>query len=272
MVSTWTLPEALAVIFFATFIRSAFGFGEALVAVPLLTLIMPIEVAAPVAVLVSITVAGLVIAQDWRHIHVRSAGRLFLPTLVGTPLGLLLLTAVHGGIVKAALAIIIMTFSTYCLIGQRRVSLKDDRLAWIFGFGAGILGGAYGMNGPPLVIYGAFRGWSPQHLRATLQGYFLPASMIAMGGYWLAGLWTPAVTHYYTLALPAIVVAIVLGRVVNQRLNGDSFLFYVHIGLIVTSAILLFQSAGELGGRPARSPSSAVARSVAFSQLSNRLK
>ena len=55
------------------------------------------------------------------------------------------------------------------------------------GFCAGVLGGAYGMNGPPLVIYGAMRRWSAQHFRATLQGYFLPASIIGMGGYWLAG-------------------------------------------------------------------------------------
>ena len=41
-----TLP-VLAVLFLATLIRSAFGFGEALVAVPLLALIIPVEVAAP---------------------------------------------------------------------------------------------------------------------------------------------------------------------------------------------------------------------------------
>ena len=39
------------------------------------------------------------------------------------------------------------------------------------------------MNGPPLVIYGALRRWSPQHFRATLQGYFLPASLAGLGGY-----------------------------------------------------------------------------------------
>jgi hypothetical protein len=44
------------------------------------------------------------------------------------------------------------------------------------------------MNGPPLVIYGSMRRWSPQHFRATLQGYFLPASIIGMSGYRLAGL------------------------------------------------------------------------------------
>lgn len=38
------------VVFLATLIRSALGFGEALVAVPLLTLLLPLRVAAPLAV------------------------------------------------------------------------------------------------------------------------------------------------------------------------------------------------------------------------------
>jgi uncharacterized membrane protein YfcA len=67
-------------------IRSTFGFGEGLSAVPLLAFIIPIGIAAPVVVLLSITVAAVVIAQDWRNIHVRSPGRLLGPTFVGIPL------------------------------------------------------------------------------------------------------------------------------------------------------------------------------------------
>src|SRR3954452_12042570 len=92
------------VLFLATIIRSAFGFGEALIAVPLLALVIPVEVAAQVAVLVSITVAFIVVLQDWRNIHFRSAIRLVLPTLLGIPLGLILLTTVPEPLVKAALA------------------------------------------------------------------------------------------------------------------------------------------------------------------------
>ena len=96
----------VAVLFAATVIRSAFGFGEALVAVPLLALIVPVEVAAPVAVLVSITVAGVVLIQDWRHVHFLSAGKLIGATLVGIPLGLVLLTSFSGPIVKAILGVL----------------------------------------------------------------------------------------------------------------------------------------------------------------------
>jgi uncharacterized protein len=238
----WTILPVLAVIFLATVIRSAFGFGEALVAVPLLALLIPVEEAVPLATLVSITVAGVIIAQDWHKIHVRSAGWLVISTLAGIPLGLWLLTAVAESVVKAILAVIIVGFSLYCLVSRTQYELKNDRLAWLFGFGAGVLGGAYGMNGPPLVIYGSLRHWSPEHFRATLQGYFLPASLLGMCGFWLAGLWTPAVTGYYLWSLPVVLAALVLGRAINQRLRGRSFLWSIHIGLLLVGAVLLIQS------------------------------
>lgn len=239
-----TTALTVAVLLVATFIRSALGFGEALIAVPLLALIMPVDVAAPLAVLVSITVAAIVVAQDWRSIHLRSAAWLVLATLFGSPLGLLLLTTAPEGIVKALLGVVIVAFSARSLAGRMRVQLEDDRHAWVFGFTAGILGGAYGMNGPPLVIFGTLRGWSPQHFRATLQGYFLPASLIVMAGYWLAGLWTPEVTGHYLRALPWTIAAIVLGRAANRRLERRSFLRYVHVGLIVVGVVLLVQAWG----------------------------
>jgi uncharacterized protein len=236
--------QVLGVVFVATLIRSTFGFGEGLIAVPLLALILPVEIAAPVVVLLSITIAAVVVMQDWRKIHVRSTGWLLAPTFVGIPLGIALLRSVHQNGVKAALAILIIAFSGYSTVGKRPPELREDSRGWLLGCGflAGVLGGAYGMNGPPLVIYGAMRRWSPQHFRATLQGYFLPASLVAMAGYWLAGLWVPAVTHYYLISLPAALPAIFVGRVLNHRLRGEAFLKYVHAGLVCVGALLLIQA------------------------------
>ncbi len=222
----------LLVVFLATLIRSTFGFGEALIAVPLFALFLPVEAAAPLAVLLSITIAAVVVVQDWRKIHLRSTGWLLAPTFFGIPLGILLLTSAHQHVVKATLALIIMVFSGYFLLGRNPPRLESDSHAWLLGCGflAGVLGGAYGMNGPPLVIYGAMRRWSPQHFRATLQGYFLPASIVAMAGYRFTGLWTPAVTHDYLISLPAAIPAIFLGRALNHRLQGEDFLKYVYGG------------------------------------------
>jgi uncharacterized protein len=234
--------EVMAVLFLATVVRSALGFGEALVAVPLLALAIPVNVAAPVAVLASITVAAVVVAQDWRSIHLRSAIWLVIPTLFGIPLGLLLLKTVPESAMKAALGILIMGFSAWSLISRTPFELKNDRTAGFFGFVAGIMGGAYGMNGPPLAIFGALRKWSPANFRATLQGYFLPASVAGMIGYWVSGLWTPVVNRYYLLAFPGMIAGIFLGRMLNRRIAAHLFPRYVHAGLIGIGALLLFQS------------------------------
>ena len=240
-----TTVYVLVVVTVATLIRSTFGFGEALVAVPLLALRIPVAVAAPLAVLVSIVVAGVVVAQDWRRVDVRSAGWLVLAAMLGIPLGLLLLMLGNDHLVKLILGVVISGFSAYSLANRRAMRLTQDRRSVLLGvgFASGILGGAYGMNGPPLAIYGAIRGWTPQQFRATLQGYFLPASVAGLIGYSLAGLWVPAVTRYFLLTLPAVLIATLIGRAVNRTLRGDAFLRYVYAGLVVVGAMLIVQGA-----------------------------
>lgn len=242
MAADWTGIEVSAVLFVASAIRSSLGFGEALVAVPVLALLMPVEVAAPLAVLVSITIALVAVLQDWRHIHLRSAGKLVLFSLGGIPLGLLLLKLAPEGVVKAVLGVVIAAFSVFSLAGSNRMKLEDDSSCWLFGFTAGILGGAYGMNGPPLAIYGSLRGWSPKQFRATLQGYFLPASLVGMCGYGVAGLWTARVNHFYLWSLPAVVIATLVGRTVNHRLHPHRFLWVVHGGLLVIGVVLTIEA------------------------------
>jgi len=234
--------QVVGVLFLATLVRAALGFGEALIAVPLLSLMIPVQVAAPVAVLISITVAALILVRDWRHIHLRSASWLVLSTLLGTPLGLLLLIRAPANVVKACLGVVILAFSAYGLLRGRVVALTDDRHIALFGLSAGVLGGAYGMNGPPLAVYGALRGWSTQQFRATLQGYFLPASMVAMAGYWVTGLWTSDVTHYYVISLPAVVAAVLLGQLITSRMNSALFMRCVYLGLILVALVLLGRS------------------------------
>jgi uncharacterized membrane protein YfcA len=230
------------ILFVATLIRTILGFGEALVAVPLLALVMPVEQAAPVAVLVSVTIAGIVLLKDWRKVHFRSAGWLIVSTLFGIPVGLLMLRTVPEAIVKAILAVVIIAFSALPFLSRRTYVLHNDRWAWVFGWLGGVLGGAYGMNGPPLAIYGSLRRWQPEMFRATLQAYFLPASIAGMAGYWLAGLWTPAVNQIYLMSLPAVVVATVCGRMIGKRLQPGRFTSFVYAGLIVIGVVLLMQS------------------------------
>jgi len=234
----------LLIVFAATLIRSALGFGEALFAVPLLALFLPLQVAAPLAVLVSVTIAAIIVAQDWRRAELRSAGWLLLATLPGVPVGVLLLKSGHAAALKGALGALILAYSVWSLARRAPAEARGDSrtLLATCGFSAGVLGGAFGMNGPPLVLYGAMRGWPAQRFRATLQAYFLPASLVGMCAFWLAGLWTGTVTRDYLLSLPAMLPAVLLGRGINRRLHSTVFLRCVWLALCCIGAALIAEA------------------------------
>ncbi|HSP11204.1 MAG TPA: sulfite exporter TauE/SafE family protein [Salegentibacter sp.] len=234
----------LAIIFIATLVRSTFGFGESLIAVPLLILLIPIEIAVPLSVLISILIAAFVVIQDRKQIHFNSAKWLIIFAALGIPIGLLLLIYGNENLTKLVLGILIILYSIYSLTSKGNFRLATDNKFWLFfcGFFSGVLGGAYGLNGPPLVIYGNMRNWTAKHFRATLQAYFLPASIIGMLGYWYNGLWISAVTHYFLISIPVIIPAILLGRYFNHQLKDGSFLRYIYFGLIAVGILLLSQS------------------------------
>jgi hypothetical protein len=50
------------------------------------------------------------------------------------------------------------------------------------------------------------------------------------------------VTRYYLWSLPLALAATFLGRTINRRMEGRTFLRYVHVGLLVVGAVLLIQA------------------------------
>jgi uncharacterized membrane protein YfcA len=228
--------------FFATLVRSTFGFGESLVAVPLFLLFLPIEVAVPLSVLISVLVALVVVVQDHREIHIQSAKWLIFYAIPGIPIGLLILIYGNAYWVKIGLGVLIVGYSLYTLWAKNAFTLTHDSRLWLFvcGFLSGVLGGAYGINGPPLVVYGNMRRWSAAHFRATLQAYFLPASLLGVVGYAFKGLLGRPVWTDLLYCLPVILPAIFLGRYFNRRLHGNAFFTYVYWGLVGIGLLLIF--------------------------------
>jgi uncharacterized membrane protein YfcA len=227
--------------FLATLVRSTFGFGESLVAVPLFSLFIPLNVAVPLSVLISVLVALVVVVQDHRQIELQSAKWLILFAIPGIPLGLGVLIYGNEVWVKAGLGLLIIAYSLYALSGKNAVHLQKDSRVWLFicGFLSGVLGGAYGINGPPLAVYGNLRQWDAKTFRATLQGYFLPASLVGLIGYLVKGLISREVLYDFAVSLPAVFPAIFLGRALNRRLKGQHFFKYVYAGLLLIGILLI---------------------------------
>lgn len=239
MSPTQMLP-VLAVVLAAALLRSTLGFGDALLAMPLLTLLIGIQSSTPLVALISSTIALSMLLGNWRGVDLQATWRLILSTVLGIPLGILLLKAAPEALVKGVLGGILVGFGLYQCFRPRLPRLPWEWLAYPFGFVAGLLGGAYNTNGPPVIVYGVLRHWSPERFRATLQGYFFPSGLFVLLSHGLAGLWTPDVLRLYLCALPLVLLAIWLGERLSRRIRGEQFQRIVYAGLVVLGLFMFF--------------------------------
>ena len=229
----------MLVLWLATFLRSAVGFGDALLAMPLIALLVGIQVATPLVAWTGLATSVLILSTSWRRVELRTFWRLTLASLVGMPFGIWLLQHGDERIVSLLLGLLLMGYGAYSLYRPTLPYLPNERWAFPFGFVAGVLGSAYNTSGPPVIIYGTMRRWPPDLFRATLQGFFLVSNMIVIAGHGLAGLWTQEVLLLTLLSLPVLVTAVIAGAMVNRRIPAAQFARVVYLLLIILGAIFI---------------------------------
>lgn len=230
---------AVLIIFLAVLLHSTVGFGLALVSMPLLTLVIGVQTATPLVGLIGLASEWLIVWHDWQHLDFQASWRLIVASAVGIPLGLLLLKSAPEPLVTGILGGLLIVFGLYRLARPSLITLHRQGWAYLFGFTSGILGGAYNASGPPVVLYGALRRWSPVYFRANIQGYFAAASVLTVTGQGLSGLWTVEVWQLFGLALPLALLAVFLGSKLNRRLPVQHFERVIYGALVVLGVVLL---------------------------------
>jgi uncharacterized membrane protein YfcA len=235
-VTTLILVTAV-ILFLCAFIRSAAGFGDALLAIPFLGMLMRLSTASPVVALAGLTMSLSMVVANREAVDFQAAWRLIVASLLGIPIGVFLLHSAPERVVKCVLGLVLIIYGAYNLIAPKVPYLRHEKYAFPFGFVAGILGGAYNTSGPPVVIYGTLRRWSPAYFRATMQCYFLFTYTATLVGHGAAGLWTPVVLKLFLWALPGIGLGIYLGGKVHRMIPTSVF-NHVIFGILVVVGVL----------------------------------
>lgn len=249
--SSSLIALVVVAVFVGALMKSMFGFGEAIVSMPLLALLpIPLQTSVSLIGLAGLTVALLTVFSGWRHVERPVLIRLAVSTVIGIPAGLVLLQLAPAIVITSALGIFLIAFGCYSLI-KKMVSRAIERpllnnRGWVlpFGFASGVLGSAYNFNGVPVVIYGTLRRWNPDRFRGTLQAHFLISGVLVVAGHALGGLWTSDAFIYYAYSLPAILAATVLGVFLNKRIPAAKFERYLFI-IIIALGILLLLTRGS---------------------------
>jgi len=236
------IAAVLAVLFLTGLIKAVLGFGESLVTMPLLTLLVGVQVASPLLALVVTTLTTLMLLQSWQQVDVRSSWRVMLAAVVGIPFGLWGLRALPADWITLALGLVLVAVGAFNLLRRKPAWVPGPRWGYLFGFFSGVLGSAFYVGGPPVVIYGTLRRLPPQEFRATLQGYFTPLNAFILLGHALSGLWTVQVLQLYGLALPLALLALWLGTRLQRAIPAGSFERAVYLVLLVLGVVMLGQA------------------------------
>lgn len=217
----------------AGFIRGAFGFGDALLAMPLLAMLLPLTAATPLMAFTALIIAAVILATEWRAVDLRAASVLIIAGMAGVPIGIRLITVVDAAIVKTCLGLLLIGFSLWSLVRPNPAALVHDRLAPFFGFTAGILGGAYNTSGPALVIYAALRKWEPSKFRAMMQAYCLVGCVWIIAMHTWSGNVTATTVRLTACAAPFIVFSTLAGQRLTSKLGTERFVKMVYVVLIL---------------------------------------
>lgn len=234
-----TLALSLLILFAAAIVKVTLGFGDALLAMPLLTLVLGIRLATPVVALAAVTVTIMMLVGSWRRMDFHTAWRIIAAAAVGIPLGVVGLKYLPAEHVKRGLGVVLILTGVYELTRPALPRLQARVWAYFFGFLAGMFGGAYNAAGLPMVVYGTLVRWNPDEFRATLQSVFFPTSLLVIVSHGLAGLWNTQVMLLMLFWLPLSVLAFWLGSRLQRHIPTHLFARMVQFSLVCLGILML---------------------------------
>ena len=230
----------VTVIFLAVFTQSLSGFGVALVAMSLLPALINIQVATPLVAAVGVTIEFFLLWRYRSALNLKAVWRLVAASVIGIPLGVWALGRLDEDIVLAVLGILITGYAIYALLNLRLPELNHSGWAYLSGFIAGVLGGAYTTSGPPVIVYGDCRRWERAEFKSNLQGFFFVSSIFIVIAHAFDHNLTPLVWRYYLFSIPAMIIGILAGISLDKVIDPLLFRKIVLLLLVVLGIRLLF--------------------------------
>jgi hypothetical protein len=248
---TYSLNQAIGVsdlgyiamiLFAALMLRAAIGFGDGLLAVPLLTLFIDLQEAVPLVLLLGSSISIVALWQERQCLQLGSLGRTSVAALLGIPLGVMLLSFGNEDVIKGFLGLLLITMAIWKLLPMSSFQLQGPYWSYLFGGLAGILGSAYALRGVVFSIYGGLRGWNPGQFKSTISGFYILSGILIPITYFSAGLITPKLIGLYLLLLPLAILSTFIGGHLTKRLNADLFQRVIWIFMFLFGVLMIVKS------------------------------
>jgi uncharacterized protein len=197
--------------FVAALARGFSGFGSALIFMPLASITIGPQAAAPLLLIIDGVAAAGLIPRAWRHADRRDVGIMSIGALAGIPLGAWVLINSDPLWIRWAVALFGTLLLALLMSGWRYRGKPTTAISVGVGAAAGLLGGAAQIGGPPIVAYWLSRPMKAETVRANIVLYFAISTVITVAVYLAGGLLTPSVVGLALVTGPIYGVGLYAG-------------------------------------------------------------
>jgi uncharacterized protein len=232
-----TLAFACLIIFCAAIVRGFSGFGFSLLTITALSLIYAPAEIVPSIFMLEVAASLNLLPGIWKDIHWKSLLPLTTGCLIATPFGVWLLAHVPPAPMQLAISLFVLTATFLMWQGYALKSMPGTVASTAVGAASGLANGAFGIGGPPVVLFyfaspaGTIAG------RASMIAFFIATDLIGLANQSVHGLITRDTMIRAAIYLPALLAGVWLGT--RGFKNLDQALFRKYVLLILAGLALI---------------------------------
>ncbi len=228
----------------ASFVQRTTGFGFGIFIMTLLPFLMPsYGEATALSGLLALTTSAFIAFRMRKHVTWKRLLPILITFIIISSGAIFLLTRIHDDTLRKILGIVLILTALYFAFFSKRISLPTT-LPYQIGAGtiSGIMGGFFGMQGPPAVLYFISSEPSKECYMAMAQTYFLIGNAMMTIVRASNGFLTATVGRCYLYCLAAVGIGILLGTWAFKHIPARIFPYvvYSYIGI---SGLVIFLTA-----------------------------
>ncbi len=231
-----------AAIFLAAIVRGFSGFGFSLLSITAISLFMPTQAIVPSIFMLEVAASLNLIPSIWREIDWRGLAWLLLGYVIGLAPGIYALVHAPEAPLQIALSLFVIATSVMMLRGFRLEKTPGPGATTATGVASGLLNGAFGTGGPPVVLFYFSTPAAVAVGRASVIAFFLSTDTLGLAGQAVSGIITLQSFVQFIAWLPALLIGVAVGAKGFKHMDAAKFRKAVLWILIALAAIGLLKA------------------------------
>lgn len=229
-------------VFLGFFIQTVVGFAGALVALPILLIVMNLQDAIAYLALFYLYSSAILVVKEWKNIDKPVLLKLTVATVIGVTFGIWILQYGKPLVLKKILGVFILLYVIYTMFFVKATNEKKTRFNFIFGLAGGFFSGLFSTGGPLYVMVVKNTVVDMRTFRATMIGVLGLITIARVPILYAQNILTQ--NHFYNslYIIPSFLLATVLGKSLYSKLNEDVLKNIVLSLLFVSGLVLLVKS------------------------------